>query len=177
MVSIRHRVQRLRASARSDLVWYYDMTLLFLGSSFLAFLLAKQLNADSGAEIRYVRSTANLPETKPQKAQQKIDVDVNEVKSQLELEPSTNVEENVQSSQSDLSVTMSIEENVPVAQDERVPIPDQSDQEAAFVENANMDIDINGIIDQPREDSPKGSASPTEGKVVYRGSELSYYQW
>ena len=115
MVSIRHRVQRLRASARSDLVWYYDMTLLVLGASFLTFLLAKQLNADSGAEIRYVRSTANLPETKPQKAQQKIDVDVNEVKSQLELEPSTNVEENVQSSQSDLSVTMSIEENVPVA--------------------------------------------------------------
>lgn len=152
------------------------MTLLALVASFLVFILVKQLQTDSN--IRYVRATASLPsETKPQK-KKKIDIDVNEVRKQLDSSK-LNVEEDGQSAQSNSPATMSIEGNAAGAQDRMAPIPDG---EAKFAENAVIDNDINevSIINPPPPaDSPEGlgSTSPTEGKVVYKGKELSYYQW
>jgi len=149
------------------------MTLLALVASFLVFLLVKQLQTDSN--IRYVRATASLPsETKPQK-KKKIDIDVNEVRKQLDSSK-LNVEEDGQSAQSNSPATMSIEGNAAGAQDRMAPIPDG---EAKFAENAVIENNINevSIINPPPPaDSPEGPTSPTEGKVVYKGKELSYYQ-
>ena len=173
MVSIRHRVQSLRAARGDNIVWYYDMTLVAVGAFFLAFLLVKQLQTDSN--IRYVRTTVSLPprstaslpsETKPIRGN-KIDIDVNDVRQQLKS--SMNAQEDGQSAQSDSTVTMSIEDSVPGALDGRDPT---ADREAEFVDNANK-----LVKPLPPSNSLEGTTSPTEGKVMYMGKELSYYRW